>query len=1026
MDTFDLDVRNESMLVEAFDEANNLLMKSYMPRLSEFEIVEMPDELSNNKASSFTRLYRIENIVYSKDENNQDKLLNVYNALYSCNGSLILIIDSNGREVDFYLGTKSMEGKVPACQAVLSKALKGNFPGTKLTSLKNPEIEGVIENLFDTGFENVKKSVSAVSGISSFRSAKYSKNESFVQGIEKIVDAMRGEKYSIVILADPIPQTQVDTIRSGYETLYTQLAPFAASELSYSANESSAVTDTLTKGISNSISESLSKTSTVSEGTTKNRSNTNQKGKNIGATVFLNFGKSSSKSTTEGLSETWNQSVADGTTTGETNTTSEQASTSNTSTEGRSRSLQISLENKSVKALLEKIDDQLKRLNECKDLGMWDCAAYVIADDIQTSTVLASSYQALMRGENSGIENAAINTWMDNSKIDQLSGYLKKLHHPLIDIKTVSSNLPIVTPASMISGNELTISAGLPQKSIPGLPVAKYAAFGREVFSYEMAQNETISLGKIHHMGIDEYIDVKLNLQSLASHTFITGSTGSGKSNTVYKLLHELNEKHVNFLVIEPAKGEYKNVFGGKENITILGTNPKKASLLKVNPFRFPEDIHVLEHIDRLIEIFNVCWPMYAAMPAVLKDAVERAYVDAGWDLDSSENMINPELFPTFTDVLDKLHEVIDESEFSQEVKSNYIGALVTRVKSLTNGINGRIFTADEIDNKVLFDSNVIVDLSRVASTETKAMIMGILVMRLQEYRISNGGMNLPLKHVTVLEEAHNLLKRTSTEQSQEGANLLGKSVEMIGNSISEMRTYGEGFIIADQSPSLLDMSVIRNTNTKIILRLPDMADRELVGRAANLNDDQIIELAKLSTGVAGIYQNNWTEPVLCHIDRFETKEEEYVYRENNDTESTKIMKKMIVKALLSHVVKDNVDYDIDMLSQNIIKSNIRTKAKLEMIYLLQNDSAKDIKAVSSAIYKLFDTQRMFEGAKEAKDLEQWNELLMKNGDDVFKELEVYYQNVLLQCLIREKSMEDETLKDIYPKWTEYMRGKIL
>ena len=77
---------------------------------------------------------------------------------------------------------------------------------------------------------------------------------------------------------------------------------------------------------------------------------------------------------------------------------------------------------------------------------------------------------------------------------------------------------------------------------------------------------------------------------------------------------------------------------------------------------------------------------------------------------------------------------------------------------------------------------------------------------------MSSSVMNSPLKHITVLEEAHNLLKRTSTDS----ANITGKSVEMLSNSIAEMRTYGEGFIIADQAPGLLDMAVIRNTNTKI------------------------------------------------------------------------------------------------------------------------------------------------------------------------------------------------------------------
>ena len=168
-------------------------------------------------------------------------------------------------------------------------------------------------------------------------------------------------------------------------------------------------------------------------------------------------------------------------------------------------------------------------------------------------------------------------------------------------------------------------------------------------------------------------------------------------------------------------------------------------------------------------------------------------------------------------------------------------------------------------------DSQVI-DLSRIGSNENKSLIMGLLVIRLQEYRMTEAVFNSELRHVTVLEEAHNLLRRASVSISDEGSNVTEKSVEMIANAIAEMRTYGEGFIIVDQAPSLLDMSAIRNTNTKIILRLPDKDDRELVGRAANLNDEQIRELARLQRGVAAVYQNEWIEPILCMIDKFNSK----------------------------------------------------------------------------------------------------------------------------------------------------------
>lgn len=375
-------------------------------------------------------------------------------------------------------------------------------------------------------------------------------------------------------------------------------------------------------------------------------------------------------------------------------------------------------------------------------------------------------------------------------------------------------------------------------------------------------------------MNHEENTAVQLSLPSLASHTFITGSTGTGKSNTVYQLLAQARKKSIKFLVVEPAKGEYKQVFGSDEDVAVFGTNPTITPLLKINPFSFPEGIHILEHLDRLVELFNVCWPMYAAMPAVLKKAIEQAYQDCGWDLISSVNTYSKTIFPTFADVLRTIREIIDSSEYDNDNKGAYKGALLTRLESLTTGVYQLIFTEDEISPEKLFDENVIVDLSRLGSSETKSLIMGLLVLKMQEYRmVSSQGMNQQLRHVTVLEEAHNLLKRTSTEQATESSNLLGKSVEMLTNAIAEMRTYGEGFIIADQSPGLLDLAVIRNTNTKIILRLPEYSDRELVGKSANLNEEQIKELAKLPKGVAAVYQNEWLEPVLCKVAKYDSTE---------------------------------------------------------------------------------------------------------------------------------------------------------
>ena len=573
----------------------------------------------------------------------------------------------------------------------------------------------------------------------------------------------------------------------------------------------------------------------------------------------------------------------------------------------------------------------MKRFEKGTAMGMWEFAAYVLSEDQNIANNVAHTYLALTQGEESFMSQSSVNLWRgdlgeSSGDAEEIVAYLRELRHPLFGLNpnllladpTFSVYPSIVTSTVPLTGQELAFSLNFPRKSIPGLPILECAEFGRNItkFDEEDVTDKMLHLGDIFHMYHKEDVPVNLNQNSLASHVFVTGSTGSGKSNTIYQLLNEGRKNGLKFLVVEPAKGEYKHVFGNHDDVSVYGTNPQLTSLLRLNPFSFPKEIHILEHLDRLVEIFNVCWPMYAAMPAVLKKAVEQSYQDCGWDLLESSNPYG-RLYPNFNDIADNIKTIIDSSEYDDENKGAYKGALLTRIESLTNGINGLIFSNDELTNEHLFDTNVIVDLSRVGSTETKSLLMGILVLKLQEYRMTNGDMNAELKHITVLEEAHNLLKRTSTEQMSESANLLGKSVEMLANAIAEMRTYGEGFIIADQAPGLMDLSVIRNTNTKIIMRLPDFSDRELVGKSANLNDDQIIELAKLPKGVAAVYQNEWIQPVLCKVEKVEHDKIDYQYDGNSYFDTLRPSINLKLSALLTgnnsfdEITKEELKFDI-------------------------------------------------------------------------------------------------------------------
>jgi hypothetical protein len=239
---------------------------------------------------------------------------------------------------------------------------------------------------------------------------------------------------------------------------------------------------------------------------------------------------------------------------------------------------------------------------------------------------------------------------------------------------------------------------------------------------------------------------------------------------------------------------------------------------------------------------------------------------------------------------------------------------------------------------------------------------MGILMLKLNEYRISSNKMNQPLEHVTVLEEAHHILPRVSTQTSQESGNIKGKAVEMLSNAIAEMRTYGQAFVIVDQSPNMLDISAIRNTNTKIIMRLSELEDRNDIGKSAALDDEQINEIPKLPVGVAIVYQNGWEEAVLCKISTNETKKYIYTYSENCDHKKQDINK--IIKYLVlrdTNILTDLEELDIieefekdeelkKYLAINTLKDRIQTVQQLVDASEFRNLKKITAKKLSSLI----------------------------------------------------------------------------
>lgn len=923
------------------------LRKSYLTNLNEMEIATIGETLPlEEDLIENVRLFKITEMVYQKGEPVTDKFTTVFNTLSTYNASVFVIIDSDGKNTSVYLGVRNNENnnEIKRSTVTLGDTLKntliGNFPGVKIEVENRKRILDLCNNI------SKQNNVTSVSVVANQKNSEQN-NELFVQGLEKLALAMNGRQYTGIIIAENQDSQTILEQRKFYQNLYTQLSPLQKEQFS------------------NSQSIGINKSKSFFEMDAK------QKSAMLGGVGVSLAGIIGGAFL--GGNNAFSAAMVGGQIAGQLNGFIQSLAPSEQYSKSSSRTLTTTTENKSVTDLLKLLDEAIKRTNEFDSYGMWNVAGYFISDDMSTAEIAASNYRSLMNGENSGREVSAINSWRRNGIVNgdfsDLTTYLSRFVHPQF---CYWGNNGLITASTSISGKELGLHLGLPRATIPGLPVIEHAEFGKEVVTYRLFSKERnlkpedrITLGKVFDLGqiIDK--EVELDNKSLNMHTFITGSTGSGKSNTVYQMLTELHQDKIPFLVVEPAKGEYKDVFGNWSDVNVFSTNPKIADLININPFKFPDSIHVLEHVDGLVEIFSVCWPMYDAMPAFFKDAILKSYESVGWDLSSSTYDGDNIEYPDFDILVEQLEYLIDSSDYASDIKSNYRGALITRVKSLTIGLNKFIFTNEQTSYELLFDQNCILDISRIKSSETKALIMGLVVYILNEYRIdTKQGNNKGLKHVTVLEEAHNLLKNTTTLDSS----LIGKSVEMLTNTIAEIRTYGEGFIIVDQSPSSVDIAAIKNTNTKIVLRTPEANDREAIGRSIGLTTDQVNEIAKLPSGVAVVYQNDWMSPVLTMINKANIEEKEFRYKSNSVIKPIKEARSEIIAMLLQpwiqreYIRRKNLIQDLKSLEikrdiRKFIEKSIEDYVFLNGKLLWKTNEIKKLQKVLKAILDIKESE---------------------------------------------------------------------
>jgi hypothetical protein len=383
-----------------------------------------------------------------------------------------------------------------------------------------------------------------------------------------------------------------------------------------------------------------------------------------------------------------------------------------------------------------------------------------------------------------------------------------------------------------------------------------------------------VLVGQILRHKRDTGAQYRIGLPSLTRHAFVAGTTGAGKTNTIFSLLLEADAAGVPFLVIEPAKTEYRAMLDHPaigHRIRIFTPGKESVGPFLLNPFE-ASGVPVSEHIDLVRAAFAASFGMWTPLPQILERCLHDVYLDRGWDLRTNRNYRLGDgedsalAYPTLSDLIAKVAVVIGTLGYDDKVTGDMRAALTTRLEALRIGSKGAMLdVARSLPITDLLSAPTIVELESLGDEADRAFVTALLLIRLAEYRRSQGQTD-GLVHLLVVEEAHRLLGNVPTVTSDEMANPRGQAVETFANLLSEVRAYGQGIIIADQVPARLAPDVIKNTTLKIAHRIVSADDRAILGAAMAMEPDQERALVTLAVGEAVVFGAGDDSPLMVRV----------------------------------------------------------------------------------------------------------------------------------------------------------------
>jgi hypothetical protein len=833
--------------------------------LKQMQTPPVPQLRTISSTGTRLRLVRLDEITEENPSGYRGALANVYATLDAEEGTQFLyLLEGQAGRVTLYFGVIEAQHTETGYEAMknLRSALEGQLPGIHLTAeVDEAEIQAITARLAASPHRGL------VLGVPTVQEEGADNDEEDFQGIERLVRTLTtGPKpdepntayWQLAIVFQPLTrETRRQQLEAAFD-LGSSLAPLVRTSIQASGNTSEQ------KGHSYSVSTAQGENVSRSDafGRSEGASETKGHGKS-----YSTSSSSSSSGTNTNTSETknvgTNESVTKTTGTSTTHTQSDSASLSRT--QGGSLSVNQEITDKRAQHLLDHLEKQLiPRLQKGVTKGLLCTATYLFAENPSTYRRLKNTFCATYQGGEPTLTPLQV---LDVPAAGDLS--LPLLSKPLAGSLALFHSLhaPNAGPfGSLLTVEELALIAGLPRRELPGLKRRKIVDFAVDL--PKVPDDYALQLGEVIDRGRRQPKNpLCLNTADFNKHIFVTGVTGAGKTTTCLNLLLE---SRLPFLVIEPAKTEYRVLASQIADLSIYRPNGDLQRSLRINPFALVHKGQTIKsHASLLRNIFAAVFPLEASMPYLIEQAILRAYEEKGWNLTDNSFLVadNPfdpaaRAWPTMSDMIRQLDILIPEQGMGREFEEKYRGSLVSRLTSLTHGVLGDVLDVPQsLDFVALLDQRVVIELEEVKDSEGKALMMALLLGNISEAIRHRHRNNPDFRHLTLVEEAHRLLSRPEA-----GDAARSHAVEEFANLLAEVRKYGEGLIIADQIPAKLIPDVIKNTHVKIVHRLFAEDDRNAMGEAMMMDDKQRDFLPNLAAGEAIVFCGGWHAPVHAQI----------------------------------------------------------------------------------------------------------------------------------------------------------------